>query len=684
MGNTDKWKISPMKMKPADLAPLIERAYRQAKPFQWLREGIMNAIEAGAKKISLEVEPEGISGGIYRYAIYDNGTGMTKNDFNKFLFYYGVGAKPIGGVDEHFGIGLKVCMLPWNRYGLVVVSVKSGIASMCWMYGQRYEEEGRIKTQYGPRVWCTEEEGDILAILPIEMDGIDFEKTIPKWIGTKGEDGIWRNPSGKLAHGTILILMGNNGNEDTILGDPNRSESLNLKSGERSFWPDHMYIESRFWEIPEGVEITVKMPTNVEKENWPSREEWETGVRGEKKLTLRRYCRGAKDWISHPYGVETGNIPAPLCGTVDVEGPIPAKIHWFLRDKNFPKNHWHKGKSLGYIGALYSNEIYDRSESREHGIQTRYNKFGIYHSDLQRSLFLIAEPQPMTGEGSKGVYPIDSRSHLIYGESSGTGFELPWEEWGEDFRRKMPEEISSEIERLERGISSSGIDVSKECMQRVAHLGHKFVIQRPFIISGGGPVTNLEIAVINRPSSGLRRPQKPQSPPESLPVPDERRDSRYIPAVEGGPLSGVRKNTKCMLPTPEWRSKEEFEAPWVFARFERSNFKVFLNLDHDIYKQSINDAMGRWSATKEDVIRAVQMSYGSSIITKVAHVLCRKKTFVSPEADGGETRSTDQIVEELLSPTALTTALMGFHDLENDLKRQLGYKGTKEEGKIAA
>ena len=59
MNKAENWKICPMKM--GDLAPLIERTYRQAKPFQWLREGIVNAIEAKAKRISLEVEPEGIA-----------------------------------------------------------------------------------------------------------------------------------------------------------------------------------------------------------------------------------------------------------------------------------------------------------------------------------------------------------------------------------------------------------------------------------------------------------------------------------------------------------------------------------------------------------------------------------------------------------------------------------------------
>ena len=50
-------------------------------------------------------------------------------------------------------------------------------------------------------------------------------------------------------HGTVLVLLGNTTNDDTVLGDPDRAES-DIK-GVSS------YLNRRLWEIPEGVQVGV-------------------------------------------------------------------------------------------------------------------------------------------------------------------------------------------------------------------------------------------------------------------------------------------------------------------------------------------------------------------------------------------------------------------------------------------
>ncbi len=63
--------------------------------------------------------------------------------------------------------------------------------------------------------------------------------------------GHWANvkPSWLTTHGTVIVLLGNDLNEDTVLGDPNREEQ-NIK-GVSS------YLNRRLWEIPDDAHIAV-------------------------------------------------------------------------------------------------------------------------------------------------------------------------------------------------------------------------------------------------------------------------------------------------------------------------------------------------------------------------------------------------------------------------------------------
>ena len=72
--------------------------------------------------------------------------------------------------------------------------------------------------EYGLRRWTVADDDgyptDALVIEPYQDEelGIDFASIGPEWIREAG-------------HGTILLLLGNTGTEDTITGAPGRDES---------------------------------------------------------------------------------------------------------------------------------------------------------------------------------------------------------------------------------------------------------------------------------------------------------------------------------------------------------------------------------------------------------------------------------------------------------------------------
>src|SRR5262245_12025221 len=113
-------RILPMKT--AETHHIIERTYREGSTFQWVREALVNALEADATRIEFGIEWQAVeSKGVYRRRIADDGRGMTAEQLREFFNTFGGGGKPIGGVHENFGVGSKTSLLPWNPYGMVVI-----------------------------------------------------------------------------------------------------------------------------------------------------------------------------------------------------------------------------------------------------------------------------------------------------------------------------------------------------------------------------------------------------------------------------------------------------------------------------------------------------------------------------------------------------------------------------------
>src|SRR5262245_50405561 len=138
-----------MPMKTSGTEHFIERTYREGGAYQWERETYVNANEAKASRVDYGIEWQAVEHlGVYRSLIADNGQGMADAELVEFFNTFGGGGKPIGGIHENFGVGAKTSLLPWNRYGLVVISWVDGEPSMIWVqhdaesgeYGLRLEE----------------------------------------------------------------------------------------------------------------------------------------------------------------------------------------------------------------------------------------------------------------------------------------------------------------------------------------------------------------------------------------------------------------------------------------------------------------------------------------------------------------------------------------------------------------
>ena len=250
MSKAAKPRILPMKT--AGTQHLIERTYRESGAFQWVRETYKNAEEAGATRIEFGIEWQAVENlGVYRRVIADNGSGMSPEHLVEYFNTFGGGGKPIGGLHENFGVGSKTSLLPWNPAGMVVVSYQDGDAAMIEV--QRDPASG----EYGLRLHTAEdtetgEESLEEVVEPYEDSdrGCDWSAIRPAWIGD---------------HGTVIVLLGGDPGEDTVLGDRSREEQ-DIKG-------ISTYLNRRIWEIPDGVEVIVDELRNNSRGVWPLNEE---------------------------------------------------------------------------------------------------------------------------------------------------------------------------------------------------------------------------------------------------------------------------------------------------------------------------------------------------------------------------------------------------------------------------
>src|SRR5262245_52323052 len=103
MSTTREPRISVTPMKASGIQHQVERVYREGGANQWVRETLINALEAEATRIEFGIEWQAVEGqGVYRRVIADNGVGMTPEELVGFFNVWGGGGKPIGGLHDNF------------------------------------------------------------------------------------------------------------------------------------------------------------------------------------------------------------------------------------------------------------------------------------------------------------------------------------------------------------------------------------------------------------------------------------------------------------------------------------------------------------------------------------------------------------------------------------------------------
>jgi hypothetical protein len=634
MGALDS-RMSVTPMKASGIKHHVDRVYREGGEHQWVRETLINSLEAGARQVEFGIEWQAVRElGVFRRLIADDGEGMTPEQLVGFFNVWGGGGKPIGGLHENFGIGAKSSLLPWNRHGLVVISWVAGEAAMIWVmadpatgeYGLRnFEavdaESGEVRIE------------EVVSPFIDDQHGCDWASVKPDWIGD---------------HGTVIVLLGDDPNGSTVVGDPNRPGEADIKGVST-------YLNRRIWDIADGTQITVDELRNSDSATWPVNEEMAHSSGGADRRTNRRKIEGAQYYIEYPNkSFKRGRLSASGSKPM-ADGTF---VDWYLWEGDRPSVQSYAAQG-GYIAALYEHELYDVTNHH-----STYRSFGVLESAVRSKLWLVLRP-PVFDEqdGKHGVYPRGDRNSLLVMGGPHAGDPLPLNDWGAEFAEDMPTEIRDAIRDARAG--GSGTIKDETWKERLAErFGSRWRMFKLRSRKGGKRKVDPSQAgslprAVKRGSSSGRGGSGGQSGGTA--------GSRNTGSSTGS-VSAARVQVGGGIPT--WVKvragdvEEGMLAGWAPNHPDHPEGAVMINVEHPVMEEEIAHWQGQYGDHLADqVADEVIATYGEIAVAKVAHSEHLKSILPSSTVE-----------DDLRSDAALTMALLGLIGEEAVIAPRIGGK----------
>jgi hypothetical protein len=395
---------------------LLDRLGQDCDPLQFLRELTQNAIEAlqagaGKGEVTWDVDWNRLDlDNVYKLCVIDTGIGMTGPEMVEYINRLSSSAQE-QSLEGNFGVGAKIAAAPRNRHGIVYLSWKEGRGSMVHLWRDPTTNEYGLKQYERP-------DGTFGHFVEI----IDDLK-----------------PSPIKAHGTMVVLLGNEGVESTVQppsGTPAPSRWI------------AKYLNTRYYRFPDG--ITVK-----------AREGWENPRTDSDRNKLRTVTGQEKYLKKH----------AESSGSVELSGAV---AHWWiLRDGPHLTQESNYYASAGHVAALHRDELYEISAGR--GSTALLQQFGVIFGSRRVAIYV----EPRSG-GELVITTTTARTRLFLNQQP-----LPWSDWAAEFESALPPEIRELVR--ESTPTSSGTDYGKSIRERLKPLLDQFKVNR-YRLMPSGPV----------------------------------------------------------------------------------------------------------------------------------------------------------------------------------------------------
>ena len=610
----------------------VNRMFEACGRFQWAREFLQNSVESGATRVHFGIEWQAVEkAGVYRRTIIDDGEGMDPEELLRFFSTLGAGGKKIGGIHDNFGVGAKVAAMPWNSYGIVVVSYKNGQSAMIWIRLNEstgdyelidYDTENGVVNVIEPED-CSDQKGE----------WCDWSSLRPDWVRD---------------HGTIIVLLGNDSKQDTIMGKPQAEENA-IKGLSR-------YLNTRFWDL-ENVQVTVAEPRSENKTLWPKG----PGDRNDATRVNNREIKGAKHWLITP---SKDGRPCDQGIEELQEGRL--LVEWYLWEGPRPGIHSYAQKG-GYIAVRYKGELFEVTNSLHD-----FRAFGILEQAVRKNLTLILDPVMFNKNNGVrwGIYPDQSRNRLIFTGNGRKGDILPMADWGAEFAANLPQAILAAI-REARGDGSGSIQDEEYRKRLMDRFGSRWSVLR--IVESKqkeqgeehAEISNDKVIVL-RPAGKIRQGNdNSQSTRKSA-----RRAA--LPRFDGQER-GIETNALNDIPRYRFAHEDDFENRFHLAAWAPNDPEgptVLINIDSPILQSVVKYHQDQYPVHfAEDIADEIRRTYGEIAVAKVAHIQKLAPHVNLHELDG-----------TYRSEQALTAGLMGLIAEESLLAQRLAKFGIRHKG----
>lgn len=582
-------------MSVADMAFLIDRLGEDCSPLQFLRELTKNAIEG----ISRLDEPVGeivwdvdwnrfhlTNEQVRKLCIIDTGVGMTGVEMVEYI------NKLSSSVHQqsktgNFGVGAKISAAPLNPAGLVYLSWVDGKGYMIHLHRDPDEDEyGLVRFKNG-----------------------EFWQRIQNDVRPKQIQG----------HGTMVVLLGNSQEENTIEAPP--------KTTMPRKWMLR-YLNSRFYRFPKGISVK-------------AREGWDL-PKGDKHNFLRTVT-GQGVWLDD--GAQTN-------GHVRLDNCL-ATAHWWILKQDIDVNSGHYTPP-GHVAALYQDELYEVVTGNAG--YARLQSFGVIFGGDR--VVVYVEPdndvmQRLTANTARTSLLIESEP-------------LNWPAYAAEFREKMPDEIAAYQDEI--GLNAKHSDHRKAIRERLKTIRELFRFARykpstdgKYSVSGATPNSG---GASGGGTSGSGNGGR------SGGQGGQRGDIYSLFADEGDiPADMIDTPTE---PEVAWVSVEDGsrssgDLEDRAARYLPEQNQILINADF----RAFTDMGERWEQKYEGVHGAptvirqvVREWFEQQLIETVMSALALKQ--------GGKWSMTE--LAELWGETALTAAVLPRYHIDVNIKRSLGQR----------
>ena len=300
----------------------------------------------------------------------------------------------------------------------------------------------------------------------------------------------------------------------------------------------------------------------------------------------------------------------------------------------------------------------------------RSRAFGITETSVRARLWLIIRPAHLDDDGKYGVYPRGDRNALLLKGGPNAGGPLPIADWGAQFSEVMPDAIRHALRAARVG--QNGTLTDKTWRDRLAE---RFGSRWRIVKFRAHPKGDDSVSSIPIGTNSIKRVSVPsRSRPQVIKPRSGRRGGGLAIGDRSGNVSAIKSSVTGGIPDYEFVSSDAIEpgmlAAWQANHPDHPSGVVLINVDHPVIRQQVQYWQGQYADHLSDKIEEdVHQAYGEVAVAKIAHSAHLKAILPS------------QVIEDQLrTPGALTTALLGLIAEEALIAPRLGGKYAKRRG----